>query len=62
MIETNYCRGNNEVIKIFNQNCIICYERDSVYAFRQCGHQCVSEDSYQNRGDIQIIKCVVCGT
>ena len=38
LIETQYLNGNNEVIKIFNQKCVICLERESVYAFRQCGH------------------------
>ena len=42
MIETNYCNGSNEVVKIFIQKCVICLERDSDYAFRQCGHQCIS--------------------
>ena len=60
LIDTNFCNGNNEVVKIFNQYmlCVICYERDSVYAFRQCGHQCICEDCYQNRGDIDLLKCV----
>ena len=53
LIETNYCNGNNEVVKIFKQKCVICYERDIVYAFRQC---------YQNKGDNDIIKCVLCRT
>ena len=43
LIETQYFVGNNEVVKIFNQKCVICYERESVYAFRQCGHQCICE-------------------
>ena len=34
LIETQYFNGNIEVVKIFNQKCVICYERDSVYAFR----------------------------
>ena len=62
LIETQYLNGNNEVVKIFNQKCVICYERDSVYAFRQCGHQCVCENCYQNKGDINVLKCVVCRT
>ena len=62
LVETNYCNGTNEVVKILNQKCVICYERDSVYAFRQCGHQCFCEDCYQNRGDINLLKCVVCRT
>ena len=41
LIETQYLNGNNEVVKIFNQKCVVCYERDSVYAFRQCGHHCI---------------------
>ena len=62
LIETQYFNGNNEVVKIFNQKCVICYERDSVYAFRQCGHQCICQQCYQNKGDIDILKCVVCRT
>ena len=61
-IEPSYTNGNNEVVKICNQKCVICYERDSVYAFRQCGHQCICEHCYQNKGDIDILKCVVCRT
>ena len=62
LIETQYFNWNNEVVKIFNQKCVICYERDSVYAFRQCGHQCICENCYQNKGDIDILKSVVCRT
>ena len=60
--EANYCNGNNEMVKVFNQKGIICYERVSVYAFRQCGRQCICEDCYQNRGHIDLSKCVVCRT
>ena len=62
LIEPDYCIGNNEVVKIFNQKCVICLEKDSIYAFRQCGNQCICEQCYQNKGDIDIIKCVVCRT
>ena len=62
LIETNDCNGNNEVDKFFNQKCVVFYERDSVYAFRQCGLQCICEQCYQNKGDIDILKCVVCRT
>ena len=60
LIETQYFNGNNEVVKIFYQKCVICYERESVYAFRQCGPQCICEQCYQNKGDIDILKRVVC--
>ena len=62
IVETRYFNGNNEMVKILIQKCVICYERDSVYAFRQCGHQCICENCYQNKGDINILKCVVCRT
>ena len=62
LIEPNYTIGNIEVVKIFNQKCVICFKRDSVYAFRQCGHQCICEQCYENKGDIDILKCVVCRT
>ena len=60
ILEIRYFNGNNKMVKIFNQMCVICYERDSVYAFRQCGHQCICENCYQN--NVDIIKCVVCRT
>ena len=62
LIETQYFNGTNEVVKIFNQMCVICYEKESVYAFRQCGYQCICEQCYQSKGDIDILKCVVCRT
>ena len=55
-------RGDNEIVKIFNQKCVICLERNSDYIFKQCGHQCVCEQCYQNKGDIDILICVVCRT
>ena len=61
-IKTSYCNGNNEVFKISNQKCVICYERDGVYVFRQCGYQSICEQCYQNKGDFDILKCVVCTT
>ena len=62
LIEPSYTNGNNDVVKIFNQKCVICFERDSVYAFRQCGHQCICEQCYENKGDIDILTCIVCRT
>ena len=62
VVETQYFNGKNEVVKIFSQKCVICYEKDSVYAFRQCGHQCICKQCYQSKGDIDILKCVVCRT
>ena len=47
LIETQNLNATNEVVKILNQRCVICYERDSVYAFRQYGHQCICEQCYQ---------------
>ena len=62
LIETPYLNGNNEVVKTFSQKCVLCYEKDSVYAFRQCGHQYICEQCYQNIADIDILKYVVCRT
>ena len=50
------------MVKVFNQNCVICYERDSDCAFSQCVHQCIPEQCYQNKGNIDLLKCVVCRT
>ena len=61
LIETPpYLNGDNEVVKIFNEKCVICLERDSIYAFRECGHQCICQQCYENKGDIDILKCIVC--
>ena len=54
LIDTKFYNGNNEVVKIVRQKCVVCLERDSIYAFRQCGHQCFCEQCYQNKGDIDI--------
>ena len=59
LIATIHTNGNNEMVKTFKQKCAICLERDSVIAFRQSGHQCVCERSYQDNGDIDMLKCVV---
>ena len=48
--------GTNEIVKIFNQKCVICLENDSIYAFRNCGHLCLCENCF----DSKITKCVVC--
>ena len=60
--DLEYTDGSNEVVKIFNQKCVIFLEGDSDYIFKQCGHQCICEECYQNKGDIDILKCVVCRT
>ena len=62
LIEPSYTNRNNEVVKIFIQKCVICFERDSVYAFRQCGHQCICDQCYENKGDIDILTWIVCRT
>ena len=56
LIETNYCNGNNDVVKIFSQKCVICLERKSIYAFRQCVHQCICEQCYRKKSDIDILR------
>ena len=60
--ELEYTDGSNEVVKIFYQKCFICLERDSDYIFKQHGHQCICEECYQNKGNINIIKCINCRT
>ena len=54
--------GNNEVVKIFNQKCVLCLERDSDQIFKQCSHQSICEEFYQNKGNFDILKCVNCRT
>ena len=60
--ELEYTDGSNEVVKVVNQKCAFCLERDSDYIFKQCGHQCIWEECYQNIGDIDILKSAVCRT
>ena len=62
LIETNFTIGNNEVVKIFKEKCVMCCERDSIYTFRQSGHQCICDDCYQNRSNTDLLKCVFCKT
>ena len=62
LIETQYLNGNNEVVKILIKSFFICYERNSIYAFRQSGHQCFCEHCYQIKSDFDILKCVFCRT
>ena len=60
MHELEYTNGSNEIAEVFNQKCVICLERNSDYIIKQCGHQCICEDCYQNKGDIGILKCNIC--
>ena len=53
--ELKYTNGDNEFVKTFNQKCVICLEQDSDYIFKQCGHQCICEEYYQNKGKIHIL-------
>ena len=62
LIARNYPNGTNGVLKIFDEMSVIGYERDSVYAFTQPGHQRICEQCYQNKGDNDISKCVRCRT
>ena len=57
----NYCNRNKEITKLFNQKYVISFEKPSVYAFRQCGHQCVCEVFWTNL-NIELLKYVVCRT
>ena len=43
IFENKFYNGTNELDKIFNQKCVIRLEKDSIYAFRQCGHLCLCE-------------------
>ena len=60
--ELEYNNRDNKIVKVFNQKCVICFEGDSEYIFKQCGHQCICEQCYQSKGNIDILKCVVCRT
>ena len=47
--ELEYTDGSNEVVKSFNQKCVICLERYSDYTFEECGHQYICEECYQKK-------------
>ena len=49
--EIEYYNGTNKKVKILNQICVICFKNSSVYAFGQCGHQCIDEKCYRNKSD-----------
>ena len=66
---------NNEKVKVYNRKCVLYFENPSVYAFRQCGHQCICENCYAHlfeavggtqivheRWDINLLRCAVCRT
>ena len=46
LFKPEYCMGNKEFGKSFNQKRVICFQGDSVYAFGQCRHQCMCESCY----------------
>ena len=58
--ELEYTDGSKEVVKVFNQKCVLCLERDSDSKFKQCGHQCICGKYYQNKGNFDILKSVIC--
>ena len=60
--DLEYTDGDNEIVKILNQKCVICLERDSEYIFKQCGHQCFCQECYENKSDVDVLKCVICRT
>ena len=60
--ELDYTDGSNEVVKLFNQKCVICLNSDSDCIFKQCRHQCICDKLYQNRSHFNISKWVVCRT
>ena len=62
LFKSDFCNGNNEMVKIFNEECVICFENPSVYAVRQCGHQCICEKCHEKKRDIDKLKGIICRT
>ena len=56
-----YCKGNNEMVMIFNRKCVICFEKSSAHEFHQCGHQCVYDICW-NSSTVKMLNCAVCRT
>ena len=54
--EKEIYNGTNEMVKIFNQKCVICLDKDTIYSFRNCGLLCLCGNCF----DSKITKCVVC--
>ena len=57
--DLEYTNGSNEVVKTFNQKCVICLQQDTENKNKQCGRQCICEECCQLKGDIDIFKCVI---
>ena len=50
------CYRNNETVKIFDRKYVRCFENPIVYAFKQCGYQCICEKGFENKGDADFKK------
>ena len=53
-------REEENVVKIYNQKCVICMENDSVYIFKKCGHLCLCDNCYNSKHNDNLLKCFVC--
>ena len=47
------------MVKIFNQESVMCFETDSVNASRQCGHQCMGKSCYHKICETDMLKCAL---
>ena len=47
--ELEYTDGSNEVVKVLNEKCVICLERDSDFNFKQRGYQCICKECCQKK-------------
>ena len=55
-----YCNGYRQMVKAFNQKCVMFFENPSVFAFKHCGRQITCEKCYQNKSDVGILQCIIC--
>ena len=58
----DYIKRNNEVVKCLPQKCVIGFGRDSEHASEKCGHLFTCSSFFDNKDDVNILKCVVCRT
>ena len=60
LIEANFCNGNNEMVEIFNQKCVLYVMKEIVFMLSDNVVISVFVKTYQIRGDIDLLKIVVC--
>ena len=59
-VKPAYCNVYPQMVKTFNQKCVMFFESPSVFAFEYCGSRCICEKCYQNKDEVGILYCLNC--